>query len=203
VFLLCVVAGCKGYEPNRRTYSDDNIQWGPAVDGLKVGLARREYEPGYAPPGRGMINLSVHLLNESPRPLTILAPAAIRGALPEDLAGDESVAVKLLYDAAGQGAKTGEFKPIKKPQVQVMEPGKVYILELRVAPEKFGMSRFVPGRITAVYVNRQASIRYTTLDGQTVTGMWTGEARSGTIVLGDPELAATTQPTAGGSGEKK
>jgi hypothetical protein len=202
VLLLCALAGCKGYEPNQRTYSDDNIQWGPSVDGLKVGLARREYEPGFAPPGRGMINLSVHLLNDGARPLSVLAPAAIRGALPEDLAGDESVVVKLLYDAAGEGAKAGEFKPIKKPVVQVMEPGKVYVLVLHVAPEKFGMTRFVPGRVSAVYVNHQSSIRYNTLGGEVVTGVWTGEARSGTITL---EPAAATQPAApaGGAGEKK
>jgi hypothetical protein len=202
--LFCFVAGCKGYGLDERTYSDDNIQWGPSVDGLKVGLARREYEPGFAPPGRGMINLSVHLLNDGARPLSILAPAAIRGALPEDLAGDESVVVKLLYDAGPEGAKTGEFKPIKKPVVQVMEPGKIYVLELRVAPEKFGMTRFVPGRVSAVYVNHQASIRYKTQGDEMASGLWTGEARSGTIAL---EPAAATQPTAtkpaGGAGEKK
>jgi hypothetical protein len=190
VLFVLLLAGCKGYELEKKNYADEPIQWGEPVNGLKVGIARREYNSGFAPAGRDMIYFVVHLMNVTGRNLSILAPTAIAGSLPEDLAGDESVGVTLVYDTGAGATRTGEFRPKKKPPVQVMEPNKAYLLELRVAPEKFGLQRFVPGSVSAVYANRQTSIRYKNQGDQTVGGLWAGEARSGTIVL-----RAATQPS--------
>jgi hypothetical protein len=193
------LAGCKGYELDRKTFSDDTIQWGEPVNGLQVGIARREFVSGAAPAGSGVEYYSVHLKNVTKRELTILSPVALKGNLPEDLAGDESVHVKLFYDTgAAGGVKTGEFKPVKRPVIQVMEPGMSYALELRLAPEKFGLRRFEPGRLSAVYSNRQESIRYKTMGDQPVRSIWTGEAKSGTVIV-EPAAATTRSASAGGA----
>jgi hypothetical protein len=196
VFLL--LAGCQGHELDARNYAEDAVQWGQAVNGLQVGLARRTYRPGTAP-GMDQIYFSVQLRNVSGRSLSVLAPATIKGTVPEKRAGDESVAVNLLY-ATPAGEKTATFRPEKKPVVQVMEPGKEYSLELRLSPSKFGMDRFVPGRVMAVYTNAQATIQYASMGGEPTTGLWTGEARSGTVAIdvAAPTTATTTAPVTGG-----
>jgi hypothetical protein len=192
--LLTLLTGCQGYELNARDYADDPIQWGQPVNGLQAGLARRMYKPGTAP-GSGQIYFAVLLRNVTGRPLSILAPTKLGGAATEKRAGDESVRVTLDYDGA-PGAKAAEFKPPDKPVVQIMEPGKDYSLELRLSPSKFGLARFVPGRITATYANAQATIKYDRMGGAVTSGLWTGEARSGAVSVDAP----TTQQ---GGGEAK
>jgi hypothetical protein len=159
------------------------------VNGLQVGLARRTYRPG-TEPELNQIYFTVTMRNVSDRSLAILAPTKVGGTIPEKLAGDESVAVTLTYDGL-PGAKPAEFKPMNKPVVQQMEPGKEYPLELRLSPGKFGLERFVAGRVTAAYSNAQSSIKYSSMGGEPTTGLWTGEARSGAVMIDAP--AATTQ----------
>jgi len=182
LLLTCpFVTGCKGYGLNELPYTEDPTHWGQAVNGLQVGIARRTYKPGEEP-GINQIYLIVRLKNATKDWLSILAPTAIQGTLAEPPAGDESVGVKLVYDSAA-GVKTGEFRPRDKPVIQTMEPGKSYNLEIRLAPSKFGLDRFVAGTITAVYSNAQSTIKYQRLGAQTVNGLWTGEARSAPILL--------------------
>ena len=189
---LVLLAGCQGHELIPHNFSEDSVQWGQAVNGVQVGLARRTYRPG-TEPGRDEVYFTVVLRNVSGRTLVILAPTTIGGTIPEKLAGDESVVVTLTYDSAA-GAKPAEFKPVNKPVVQHMEPGNDYRLELRLSPRKFGLARFVAGRITAAYSNAQSSIKYTAMGGEPTTGLWTGEARSGAVSIDAP---ATTQQQGG------
>jgi hypothetical protein len=182
--LFTLLTGCQGYDLNSRDYADDAIQWGQPVNGLQVGLARRTYKPGTTP-GLDQAYFTVQLRNMTGRPLSILAPTKLIGAATEKLAGDESVRVTLDYDGA-PGAKAAEFKPADKPAVQVMEPGKDYSLELRLSPSKFGLARFVPGRISATYANAQSSIKYDAMGGAVTSGLWTGEARSGAVSVDSP-----------------
>ena len=179
--LVAFVAGCRGHGLEEKPYADDGVQWGPAVKGLQVGLARRTYEAGAAP-GINQNYFVVQARNVSDKPLSILAPVKVGGTIPEKLGGDESVKVILIYDSAA-GLKTAEFSPPNKPVVQVMEPGKSYNLLVKLSPSRFGMDRFVNGRITAVYSNAQAEIKYDTMGGEAVRGLWTGEARSGSVVV--------------------
>jgi hypothetical protein len=196
--LVALLAGCQGYDLNSRNYADDAIQWGQAVNGLQVGLARRTYKAGTAP-GSEQIYFAVLLRNVTGRPLSILAPTKLIGAATEKRAGDESVRITLDYDGA-PGAKAAEFKPEDKPAVQIMEPGKDYLLELRLSPGKFGLARFFPGRITATYANAQATIKYDRMGGAVTSGLWTGEAHSGAVNVD----AATTGDSGGqGGGEAR
>jgi hypothetical protein len=196
LFILATVAGCKGYGLNELPYTEDPTQWGQPVNGLQVGVAKRSYTPGNAPTV-DQVYLIVRLRNVSRGDLTLLAPAAVGGTMPEKPVGDESVMVKLVYDSAA-GVKTGEFRPINKPTVQAMESGKDYNLEVRLSPSKFGMDRFVPGRMSAVYSNNQSTIKYDMMGGQTVKGIWIGEAKSGTV-----SLEAAAPATQQGGGERK
>jgi len=134
--------------------------------------------------------------NVGGRSLAILAPTSVSGTMPEPLAGDESVCVTLTYEGAA-GAKPAVFAPGKKPVVQQMEPGKDYPLELRLSPSKFGLERFVAGRITAAYSNAQSSIKYTSMGGEVTTGLWTGEARSGAVAIDGPAPIAQRQQQGG------
>jgi hypothetical protein len=198
---ITLLTGCQGYDLNARDYADDAIQWGQPVNGLQVGLGRRTYKLGTAP-GSDQIYFTVLLRNVSGRPLSILAPTAISGTVPEKRAGDESVRVTLNYDGAA-GAKAAEFKPADKPAVQIMEPGKEYSLELRLSPNKFGLSHFVPGRITAAYANAQATIKCDAMGGATATGLWTGEARSGAVSVDAPTAPATREGAGQGGGDSR
>jgi len=192
--LLLLLAGCQGHELDARNYVEDPVQWGRAVNGLQVGLARRMYKPGAAP-GMDQVYFSVQLRNVSGRALSVLAPATIKGTVPEKPAGNESVAVNLVYTTPA-GERTATFRPERKPVVQVMEPGKEYSLELRLSPSKFRMDRFVSGQVTAFYTNAQTTIKYDSMGGEPTTGLWTGEARSGAVAIDIP--AATTAPVGGG-----
>jgi hypothetical protein len=194
ILFAAFLAGCQGHELIPHNYSEEAVQWGQAVNGLQVGLARRTYRPG-TEPGRDQVYFTVVLRNVGGRTLAILAPTMIGGTIPEKLAGDESVAVTLTYDG-GAGAKPAEFKPTNKPVVQQMESGKEYPLELRLSPGKFGLERFVAGRVTAAYSNAQSSIKYASMGGEPTSGLWTGEARSGAVSIDAP--AATTQQQQGG-----
>lgn len=189
------LAGCQGHDLIPHDYTDDAVQWGQPVNGLQVGLSRRTYLPGAAL-GRDQLYFTVQLRNVGNRPLSILAPTAVSGTMPEKLAGDERVRVMLTYEGAA-GVKPAEFKPANKPVVQMMEPGKEYPLELRLSPGKFGLERFVAGRIVAAYSNSQATIKYNSMGGEATTGLWTGEARSGAVSVDAPP-AATTQRQGGG-----
>jgi hypothetical protein len=191
--LLVVLAGCQGHTLDTRTYSDEAVQWGQPVAGLQVGLGRRNYTPG-TEPGRGQMYFTVQMRNVTGRSLSVLAPTKLRGTMPEKLAGDESICVTLTYDGAA-GARPVVIKPEDKPVVQVMEPGREYPMELRLAPESFGLERFVPGRVVAAYSNRQSSIKYAAMNGEPTTGLWTGEARSGAVAV---EASPTTQRQGGG-----
>jgi hypothetical protein len=194
VFLgFTLLNGCQGHALIPRNYSEEAVQWGQTVNGLQVGLSQRTYKEG-TEPGRHQLYFTVTMRNVTGRSLAILAPTKVGGTIPEKLAGDESVAVTLTYDGAA-GAKPAQFKPIDKPVVQHMEPGKEYPLELRLSPTKFGLERFVAGRITAAYYNAQSSIRYASMGGEPTTGLWTGEARSGAVAIDAP--AATTQQQGG------
>lgn len=187
--LFVLLAGCQGHELIPRNYSEEAVQWGQVVNGLQVGLSQRTYKAG-TEPGFRQLYFTVTMRNVGGRSLAILAPTNVSGTMPEKLAGDESVAVTLTYDGAA-GAKPAEFKPMNKPVVQHMEPRKEYPLELRLSPTKFGLDRFVAGRITAAYSNAQSSIRYASMGGEPTNGLWTGEVRSGAVSVDAP--AATTQ----------
>ena len=190
---LLLLGGCQGHDLIPHNYNEEAVQWGQAVNGLQVGLSRRIYKEGSEPRWRQLYFI-LTMRNVSGRTLAILAPTTIGGTIPEKLAGDESVAVTLTYDGA-PGAKPAEFKPVNKPVVQQMEPGKEYPLELRLSPGKFGLERFVAGRVTAAYSNAQSSIKYASMGGEATTGLWTGEARSGAVSVDAP--AATTQQQGG------
>jgi hypothetical protein len=192
ILLLTALAGCQGHRLGQRDYSDDAIQWGEPVSGLQVGLGRRNYDAG-TEPGRGQVYFTVQLRNVSGRSLSVLAPTKIRGTMPEKLSGDETVAVTLAYEGAA-GAKPAVIKPENKPVVQTLEPGQEFPMELRLAPDSFGLKRFVTGCVVAAYSNRQASIKYSAMGGEPTTGLWTGEARSGAVSIEPPP---TTQRQGG------
>src|SRR5258706_10353540 len=97
--LVALIAGCRAHGLDEKPYSDDGAQWGQAVNGLQVGLARRTYDAGKAP-GIDQSYFIVQLRNVSARPLSVLAPVPVGGVLLEKLAGDESVRVTLIYDSA-------------------------------------------------------------------------------------------------------
>lgn len=196
--ILLLLAGCEGRQLDAPRYADEAILWGEAVNGLEVGIARRAYEAGFAP-GKDQDYYSIHLRNVTKKDLKVLSPVALPGYIPEDPAGDESVKVVLTYDSAA-GVKTASFTPPKKPVVQTLEPGRILKLELRLSASKFGMDRFVSGKISATYTNGQGAIKYSTLGGESVGGLWTGEARSGSVQVDAP--APATQKSAKGSGEK-
>lgn len=177
---LALLAGCRGHGLDERGYTDEGVQWGKAVNGLQVGLARRTYDAGRAP-GVDQTYFIVTMRNVGKESMRLLAPVAVGGVIPEKLAGNESVSVKLNYDSAA-GLKTAAFKPANKPVVQVMEPGKSYNMEARLTPGKFGMERFLPGRLTASYSNDQATIKYDAI-AEPVSGLWTGEAQSGVVMV--------------------
>jgi hypothetical protein len=206
VFVTCamfisILAGCRGHGLDERGYTDDGVQWGKAVNGLQVGLARRTYEAGKAP-GFDQTYFIVTMRNVGKDSMRLLAPVAVGGVIPEKVAGNESVSVKLNYDSAA-GLKTAAFKPANKPVVQVMEPGKSYNMEARLTAGKFGLERFLPGRLTASYSNDQATIKYDAI-AEPVTGLWTGEAQSGVVMVevSQPKTPQTTEKENGGGNAK-
>lgn len=172
-----VLAGCA----RTPKYQDQGVRWGAPVDGLKVGIARREYAPGREP-GRDQVYFTVQIQNVGDRAVRILAPVPAWGTIPEDLRGDESVQVNLTYDSAA-GLKTALFTPPKRPVVQTIEAGREYRMELRLSPTKFGLDRFVPGSLSATYSNAQETIQYHSTGDVPVHGLWTGDATSGSVSL--------------------
>jgi hypothetical protein len=186
--LTAFLAGCGQHAPTaaQAKYKDDGVRWGATVDGLKVGIARRTYVPGREP-GRDQVYFTVQIHNVGDRAVRILAPVPAGGTIPEDLRGDESVRVNLTYDSAA-GVKTALFTPPKRPVVQTIEAGHEYRMELRLSPTKFGLDRFVTGRLTATYSNAQETIEYHSTGDVPVHGLWTGDATSGSVTL-DPAPA--------------
>ena len=185
VVAAALVAGCGPHAPGRgangEAYRDEGVRWGTPVDGLKVGIARRDYVPGREP-GRDRVYFSVQIRNVGNRAVRILAPVSASGTIPEELRGDESVKVNLTYDSAA-GVKTALFTPPRRPVVQTIEAGREYTMELRLSPTKFGLDRFVAGRLTATYSNAQETIQYRSQGDVPVHGLWTGDATSGSVAV--------------------
>src|SRR4051794_31468784 len=96
-----LLAGCGSHAPGSgasgAAYRDDGVRWGTPVDGLKVGIARRDYAPGLEP-GRDQVYFTVQIRNVTDRAVRILAPVPAGGTIREELRGDESVRVNLTYD---------------------------------------------------------------------------------------------------------
>jgi hypothetical protein len=181
--LTGLTAGCQ----NRLLgpfWKEGEVAWGEAVNGLRVGLAPREYQAGKEP-GPGQRYFGLKLRNETRRKLKVLWPLKPRfGEQALALKGDESVAVVLEYETEG-GVKTARFEPPKRPLLYIIEPGEEQLIEVRVVPEKFEMKQFAAGRVTAAYENRQAAIDYGGPDDEPVSGIWTGRAASGSVEVTD------------------
>lgn len=191
-----LLGGCASYAPGLAPHRDEGVQWGEPAGGLKVGAARRTYAPGHEPE-RDRIYLTVRLLNVTDHRIRILAPLPDGITITENLAGDETVKLTATYDG-GAGIKTTQFTPSKKPIVQAIEPGQDYRVELRLSPAAFGLDRFAAGRMSVTYSNAQDTIRYRSMNDEPVTGLWTGNATSGAVNLGD--VPATTRPAEQGGG---
>jgi len=202
-----LLAGCGQHAPglgaSGAAYRDEGVRWGTPVDGLKVGIARRDYAPGREP-GRDQVYFTVQIQNVGKQAVRILAPVSAGGTIPEDLRGDESVKVNLTYDSAA-GVKTALFTPPKRPVVQTIEAGREYRMELRLSPAKFGLDRFVAGRLTATYSNAQETIQYHSQGDAPVRGLWTGDATSGSVKLettGQNSAPAEAKKMAAASGQQ-
>lgn len=192
VLAVVLLAGCEGKNALLAPkYEDEGVQWGEARDGLQVGLARRNYVEGKEP-GRGQEYFAIHLRNVGSKTVSVLSPVAGFGTIPEELGGDETVSVVLTYDSAA-GVKTGEFRPFKKPVVQTLGPGEGFKMELRLAPGRFGLDRFLSGRMTATYANGQGAIKYKSVGDAETSGLWTGSVTSGAVLVEHRD--ASTRPT--------
>jgi hypothetical protein len=180
VALTLCVGGCQNkpfWEPD---WKEGEVAWGDAVDGLRVGLANRVYEPGRGP-AVGVVAFGLRLKNESGREMRILWPLKPRFGEPVlPLKGDESVAVVLEYETEG-GVKTAKFTPPNRPIVYRIPPGEERAMEIRVGPEKFGIPKIAGGRVRGVYENRQGAIDYGTAGEAPVGGVWTGRVVSGSV----------------------
>ena len=181
--LAILLCGCEKEfrELNAPTFNDEPVQWGQPVNDLQVGIARRVYEPGKAPAGKGLAFYSIRLRNTGKKELKALWPVEPGFGTPKlPLAGDESLVVTLQYEAAGQ-VRTAQFKPPNRPIVNPLPPGQEVSFELRILPGKFGLESFAPGLIQATYANQQASIDYGSAGVEIVTGLWTGSSTSGKL----------------------
>ena len=152
------------------------------MDGLRVGLVNRVYDPG-AGPAAGVVTFGLRLKNESGREMKILWPLKPRFGEPVlPLKGDESVAVVLEYEAEG-GFKTAKFTPQNRPILYRIAPGEERGMEIRVGPEKFGVEKIAGGRVRAAYENRQSAIDYGSAGEEPVRDVWTGRVVSGSVPI--------------------
>lgn len=182
-WLVFVSAGCSQQKPFwEPKWKEGDVAWGEAVNGLRLGLANRVYDPG-AGPGAGVVTFGLRLKNESGREMKILWPLKPRFGEPVlPLKGDESVAVVLEYETEG-GTKTAKFTPPNRPIVYRIKPAEERAMEIRVGPEKFGVSKIAGGRMRAVYENQQSAIDYGSAGEEPVRDVWTGRAASGIVEL--------------------
>jgi hypothetical protein len=198
LFIACLfLAGCQDVDPLAPKYSEESVNWGQPVNGLRVGLARRVYQEGKAP-GYGQQYFTVILRSAGGKELRVLSPTGTSGTIPQKLAGNESVGLRLDY-AQTDGKQKAWFRPVVRPAVQTLDRDHDYRLELRLSPSKFGLDRFGAGTMTATYVNEQVEIRYAD-DGEPVRGLWTGEVTSGAVEVAAPATRPTSAPAAGQGG---
>jgi hypothetical protein len=180
--LILVSGGCASKPFWQPAWKEGEVAWGEAVDGLRVGLGNRVYEPGKGP-AVGVSAFGLRLKNESEREMRILWPLKPRFGEPVlPLKGDESVAVVLEYETEG-GLKTAKFTPPNRPIVYRIAPGEERAMEIRVGPEKFGVAKIAGGGVRGVYENRQGAIDYGTAGEAPVDGIWTGRAVSGSVQM--------------------
>jgi hypothetical protein len=193
VMLGAFAAGCMNRQLGDPRWTEGTVAWGEAVDGLKVGLARREYEAGHAP-GVGQVYLGLHLLNVSGREVKLLWPLKPKFGQPVmPLKGDESVAVAFEYESSA-GKKAARFPPPNRPLTHALRPGEERSMEVRLGPGEFGMERFAAGRLVGVYENRQGTIDYGDAGEGPVSGLWTGRASSGAVEIEAAGRVPATQP---------
>jgi hypothetical protein len=190
VAVLAFLMGCTNRQLGDPRWTEGAVAWGEPVDGLKVGLARREYEAGAAP-GVGQVYLGLHLLNVSGREMKLLWPLKPKFGQPVmPLKGDESVAVVFEYGSSA-GQKTARFPPPNRPLTYTLRPGEERSMEVRLGPGEFAMERFAAGRVVGVYENRQGVIDYGDAAEGPVSGLWTGRAVSGAVEVEGSRIAAT------------
>ena len=183
VLFVGVLSGCSNnkpyWEPN---WKEAEYAWGEPVDGLRVGIAKRVYDPGRGPPA-AVASFGFRLKNESGRELKVLWPLKPRFGEPVlPLKGDESVAVVLEYETEG-GVKTARFAPTNRPMVYRILPGEERAMEVRAGPEKLGVEKIAGGRMRAIYENQQGMIDYGSAGEEPVRDVWTGSAVSGSVPI--------------------
>lgn len=168
-------------------YADEAVAWGEARDGLQIGVARRTYEPGREPAGKSAstVYYAMVVRNVGKGELKFMWPGEPSFGSPVfPLAGDESVRVAAVFSpAAGGKDRFSEVRPTKKPAIAPLGPGEQREFEFRLTPGKFGVSTFSGGRFWAVYSNQQDRIDYGEGNGGVTSGVWTGEVKSGEIVV--------------------
>lgn len=186
--VLAFLAGC--HDVNKVMgphYTDQAIQWGSPVGNLQVGLAERNYEPGFEPEHAQRF-YALWIKNVGRQGIKILWPAPPPfGVARLPLAGDESVVVTLSYQAEGK-TYTAHFRPGVKPVVKELDPGEAVPFEFRLSPSRLGVQRFTAGQITASYSNQQAAIDYGEGNGGAVKGLWTGAMTSSPVKVDVAEV---------------
>ena len=176
--LVASLAGCVNKQLGDPEWKEESVAWGVAVNGLQVGLAKREYPAGRAP-GVGEVYLGLRLRTVSGRELKVLWPLKpVFGEPLWPLAGDESVAIELVYES-GAGQKSVKFKPPNRPMVYAIRPGEERVMAVRLATKDLGVERFAEGTLLGVYENRQGAIAYG--QEERVDGLWIGRAASGIV----------------------
>jgi hypothetical protein len=178
---LVFLAGCGGKQLGD-DYTDTQPTWGTPANDLQIGLATRTYDPGKAPDAKQIYYVAV-IRNIGKKSIKVLRPVEPRFGQPQlPLAGDESAMVQVKYES-GAGSKTATYKPSKKPITQELAPGEAITMELRLSPARFGLDRFVDGKISASYSNQQTTIEYGAWSEGPASGIWTGEITSGELPL--------------------
>lgn len=181
IVVFVLLAGCSGKQLGD-DHTDGAPVWGAPVNGLQVGISRRKYDEGKQPDPQQNYYV-VQVRNVSKGRVKVLRPVEPRwGEAKAMLSGDESARLVINYDSSA-GLKTGTFKPSVKPLLQEMEAGEILTMELRLSPSRFEMQKFVGGRLSATYSNQQSTIDYGSAGTGPVSGIWTGEATSGSVAV--------------------
>lgn len=179
-FIGVTLLGCTNRQLGDPQWREEAVSWGEPVNGLRVGLARREYPAGKAP-GVGEVYLGLRLKNVSGNEMKVLWPLKPEFGEPKwPLAGDESVVLEIRYQGAA-GEKELKFKPPNRPMAYTIGPGEERVIAVRLAARDFGVERFSEGTISAAYENRQREISYGA--EERVAGLWVERALSGAVAI--------------------
>jgi hypothetical protein len=158
-----------------RPYTAPYLLWGTAVNGLEAGLDMEQ--PAEGPDGK--LHLLFRLRNVGDKPVRVLRLSAQACFWGENL----PIEVRVGRDEMKYRGPVLEPPPPPAPeQYAQLAPGEIDSVEVEMDPAHWGVKDLAKATAAFIFTNRNEKVE----PGRgwpVITGLWTGTARSGRILL--------------------